>query len=69
MFADAQAVEPLIVRLQDDAPCLMEKFKDLLVCDIAAQALRRIGTPEALTALQKNAADNDSDAKPPAAQK
>ncbi len=47
---DATAVPALIERLEDaDRP----RWEDERVCDVAAQSLERIGTPEALSTIRK----------------
>jgi HEAT repeat protein len=45
-LGDARAVEPLVVLLEDTEDAYWER-----VCDVATEALERIGTPEALAAV------------------
>jgi HEAT repeat protein len=45
-LGDARAVEPLVVLLEDTEDAYWER-----VCDVATEALERIGTPEAVAAV------------------
>lgn len=49
-FGAELAVSPLITLLSDEEECKLQKFEALRVCDVAAAALEKIGTPAALTA-------------------
>lgn len=49
IIRSASATDALIALLDDDAPCT----KDKRVCDVAARALAKIGTPDALRALER----------------